>query len=305
MVMLVLLNMLLAIIIDKYTEIANKLNSDDTDNPKIWEQVRQFLQMHRETKHFPLPLATILRDLENNQEPAHPPGKDGRGDNVTVNSIIEAFKGMTKEQAMYLLRYVKEQTGREAHASRPTTTIDCLKNILEEQQKILHQKVETPISVESSLNKKALERLESRLSEMVETLNYVRVDQAGLARRLKRLKDCIDDTPGNSIRKIPPNHTKTLAHDESLQQLLRLHDEERRMNRQRLQLPPSPHRGNGAVVFGQLSSSSNETQPLVRRVARYDKAITSKSDGFPQSKASGTRRSSEDLDNGPQWEERE
>lgn len=321
MVMLVLLNMLLAIIIDKYTEIANRLNSDDTDNLKIWEQVQKWREMRRETRHFPLRLSEILRELERKEEPAHPPGEDGAGDDVKVDSIIEAFKGMSKEQAIYLLRYIKEQCNRQAQASTPTATIADLMGMLEDQKTILNQLAAAPISsAESSSNNKALqrlERLEYHVSELAEAMNHIRVDQAGLARRLKKIKDCVEDSQGNSTLNVPktpksqsgtPKQEDERNKNESLQQLLRLHDTaDKRNGGQRLQLPQAPSRPQGPPYRGN-GARGLETQPLVHRKERTDTASTARSersDWFPRSMASGSRRQSEDLDNGPQWEERE
>ena len=101
MMVLVVLNMLLAIVLEHYIEITNLLK-DKADAVPIWVQVRSFIQFKRETRAF-LPLEQIARLLERGNEPAHPQ------EDVTEESLVRAFKdwNMGEEQARWLMDFVR------------------------------------------------------------------------------------------------------------------------------------------------------------------------------------------------------
>merc|ERR1712196_19091 len=85
-VLLVMLNMLLAIILERYTEVAHHLTSR-ADARTLWNQSMRFVKRRLETRGH-IPLYKIRRLLENDADPAHPAKV------VTDQSLMEAFPGM-------------------------------------------------------------------------------------------------------------------------------------------------------------------------------------------------------------------
>jgi len=100
---LILLNMLMAIILDHYTKCFNEVKSDP-DARAIWSQAWRYLKRLRRSQGH-VPLAEITRMLEDESQPAHPAEK------VTPDSLMEAFD-MTKDQADFLIDWLTT----EAHA---------------------------------------------------------------------------------------------------------------------------------------------------------------------------------------------
>ena len=70
LVVQVLLNMILAIILAKYLDVATGLHHQ-IDAPPIWKQVQQYREYKRITRKF-VPLKEILLMLEIDDDPAHP-----------------------------------------------------------------------------------------------------------------------------------------------------------------------------------------------------------------------------------------
>mmetsp|Transcript_13404 Transcript_13404/g.31474 ORF Transcript_13404/g.31474 Transcript_13404/m.31474 type:complete len:1091 (-) Transcript_13404:315-3587(-) len=106
LVLLILLNMLLAIIMDTYTGVKSKKASPRT----IWAQWREAIRTVRETRGH-LPLWNLICEFEDDGMPAHP------GKHVTLRSLRRAFEKekMTRHNAEYLVRktvdYIKEKEG--------------------------------------------------------------------------------------------------------------------------------------------------------------------------------------------------
>jgi len=98
MVLLVLLNMLLAIILKHYTTVTDALGEDA---PAIWRQVQSFWRFQQETRGF-ISLEKLRRALENDDDPAH------EEEMVTVESLTEAFDGMSTEQASWLSNEIQK-----------------------------------------------------------------------------------------------------------------------------------------------------------------------------------------------------
>merc|ERR1740121_1482053 len=96
-VLLILLNMLLAIIMDHYMELVAAVRSM-RDAPAIWEQSSEFFTHMREMKGF-IPMHNILLDLTD-ANPAHAP------EVVTQKSLLEAFQGMPAKQADFMMKFL-------------------------------------------------------------------------------------------------------------------------------------------------------------------------------------------------------
>lgn len=95
-VLLVLLNMLLAVILERYTDVNSVIKGNEKLAPTLWAQTRRYFKRMNETKGF-VPLYLIQKDLENDNEPAHPDQV------VTVQSLMEAFPKMKQEQANWMM----------------------------------------------------------------------------------------------------------------------------------------------------------------------------------------------------------
>jgi hypothetical protein len=94
MVMMILLNMLLAIIMDTYSSVVGSAGSTP-----IWTQTREAIGTVRETRGH-LDLLYIRCEMEDDDAPTHP------GKTVSSKSLRKAFEGdkMTKHNADYLIR---------------------------------------------------------------------------------------------------------------------------------------------------------------------------------------------------------
>jgi len=107
MVVQVLLNMCLAIILEKYLDIANQMHMQ-VDAPPIWVQIRRYKEFKNETKGF-IPLETLKLQLGNDDEPAHP------SEVVCAKSLLEAFPSMSQHQAIFLICWLEEKKKKEDH----------------------------------------------------------------------------------------------------------------------------------------------------------------------------------------------
>lgn len=103
LVMMILLNMLLAIIMDTYSGVVGK-----GGKKTIWDQTREAVTTVRETRGH-LPLLYIRCEMEDEDQKAHP------GEQVTTKSLRKAFERdkMSRANAEYLIRktneYLKEK----------------------------------------------------------------------------------------------------------------------------------------------------------------------------------------------------
>mmetsp|Transcript_94736 Transcript_94736/g.203489 ORF Transcript_94736/g.203489 Transcript_94736/m.203489 type:complete len:1171 (-) Transcript_94736:72-3584(-) len=106
LVLNILLNMLLAIIMDTYTEVKAAKANPIT----IWAQIREAIQTVKETRGH-LDMWMLICEFEDDDYPAHP------GKQVTSRSLRRAFEQqkMTKHNADYLIRktalYLKDKEG--------------------------------------------------------------------------------------------------------------------------------------------------------------------------------------------------
>jgi len=105
-VLLILLNMLLAIIMDTYAAV----KTGKQDPITIWRQIREAIKQVRETRGH-LDLWYLICEFEDDDYPAHP------GQNITAKSLKKAFERdkMTRHNAEYNVKrtaeYLKEKAG--------------------------------------------------------------------------------------------------------------------------------------------------------------------------------------------------
>lgn len=93
--LLVLLNMLLAVILERYSQVTSAFKGT-RDAPPIWTQSQRFVKRWFATRGF-MSLRKIRRLLEVDNDPAHPQ------DVVTAESLMAAFPGMKEKQANYIM----------------------------------------------------------------------------------------------------------------------------------------------------------------------------------------------------------
>merc|ERR1712113_1230205 len=100
LVFLVLINMILAIILQSYSQCQAQDPSEHTMTLLL--QFHKLRAFWRETKSF-IKLEALLAALENTDNPAHPEDK------VCKTSLQAAFQGMKLEQAEWLMKFFAEE----------------------------------------------------------------------------------------------------------------------------------------------------------------------------------------------------
>jgi hypothetical protein len=108
--LLILLNMLLAIIMDHYAQVTESLKEKDlrNDAPSLILQAKRYIErkrMYRRGKW--IPLSRVLVALQDEKKNLHP------DDVVTVQSLRSAFPNMKEEQATYLHNELKKEKRKE------------------------------------------------------------------------------------------------------------------------------------------------------------------------------------------------
>eukprot|EP00927_Polykrikos_kofoidii_P020187 TRINITY_DN19511_c0_g1_i1.p1 TRINITY_DN19511_c0_g1~~TRINITY_DN19511_c0_g1_i1.p1 ORF type:complete len:941 (+),score=113.03 TRINITY_DN19511_c0_g1_i1:57-2825(+) len=99
-VLLILLNMLLAIVLEHYGAIMRTLH-DSPEAVPLWTQCWGYVQQRKQTKGF-IPFAEVLQHMEDPSEPGHPDAC------VTQGSLLNAFPKMQPPQAAFLIDSVVE-----------------------------------------------------------------------------------------------------------------------------------------------------------------------------------------------------
>jgi len=106
-VLMILLNMLLAIILDHYTELVTQIKLD-LEVPALWEQSYHYLQNMRHTKdHIPLAHLKVL--LEDDDTPCHTQNA------VTEHTLLQAFPEMSRHQADHLMKWLRNESRKARH----------------------------------------------------------------------------------------------------------------------------------------------------------------------------------------------
>merc|ERR1712032_543302 len=119
-VLLILLNMLLAIIMDHYMELVASVRSM-SDAPAIWDQSSNYFSNMRKMKGF-YPLIKVLLDLTD-ANPAH------QNEIVTTESLNQAFEHMSLKQAEYMMRFLQKDAIARAAEEMDSDSTARLKEI--------------------------------------------------------------------------------------------------------------------------------------------------------------------------------
>jgi len=102
MMVLVVLNMLLAVVLEHYTKITGELDSEP-DKPPIWKQAHRLWRFQRKTRGF-ISIAELARQMEDPENPAH------KEMAVSPDSLKAAFPSMSDQQAKFLMEFLQRHT---------------------------------------------------------------------------------------------------------------------------------------------------------------------------------------------------
>lgn len=103
-VLLIMINMLLAIVLEHYTELVHECQND-SEAIALWTQTSRYMHQARQTRdHIPLP--HILCELEDDDTPCH------TDEHVTAASLQAAFPKMDHSQVEHLHQWLREEGRR-------------------------------------------------------------------------------------------------------------------------------------------------------------------------------------------------
>lgn len=126
-VLLILINMLLAIILEHYGELSGQVNSRP-DACTLIQQTNNYFRQAKETKGFLSP-DTLVNQLEDDDTPCH------EAEEVTAASLKEAWPDMKTEQVDWLMAYLKEEA-RNNMSEQDDEAIQKLKTLEEQVEQI-------------------------------------------------------------------------------------------------------------------------------------------------------------------------
>jgi len=103
-VLLIMINMLLAIVLEHYTELVHEV-AKDSEAISLWTQTARYIKKRSQTKTH-IPLGHLLMELEDDDTPCH------TEENVTQETIQNAFPHMKEEQTAHLYTWLKDEARR-------------------------------------------------------------------------------------------------------------------------------------------------------------------------------------------------
>jgi len=116
LVTLILLNMLLAIILEHYAILSGELRNQDV--PSLFSQTWGYVLQARREKDY-IPSSTLVHMLDDEDDPAHPEPR------VTNTSLMQEFT-MKDEQAEFLMNWLQEEaTERQKLAAGGQDVLDA------------------------------------------------------------------------------------------------------------------------------------------------------------------------------------
>lgn len=124
-VLLILVNMLLAIVLEHYAELETKLKTDIDAFP-IWEQAYGLIRERRQNKGF-IPRANLLYVLEDDDSDIH--RYTSESSEVSEQAFMKMFPNMKEEQASSLAGWIEHQY--RAKAQENVTEMDTRMKKLE------------------------------------------------------------------------------------------------------------------------------------------------------------------------------
>mmetsp|Transcript_128142 Transcript_128142/g.227022 ORF Transcript_128142/g.227022 Transcript_128142/m.227022 type:complete len:376 (-) Transcript_128142:30-1157(-) len=211
---LVLLNMLLAVVMEHYIRVVGDLE-EVVEKPTIWKQAAKWWKFTRSTRKFK-PLMKIRMDLENDNNPAHPQ------EDVSPESLLEAWPDMKPEQVDWIMAWLKKYVDakndlnvdketqiQELSQQNRQLAQDNAKKIDELCREVLGNKtriddMNSAVADASSPDggkvtadnyQQEMGILNDTLKELVGSLSKVRKDQERLARRVEELALAVPQDP--------------------------------------------------------------------------------------------------------------
>lgn len=204
LVFLVLLNMLLAVILEHYTEVSGDVHFE-ADAPAVWTQAMRYREFAKETRGF-IPLEDLKNDLENEdyvdpisktKGPIHP------NQSVTVNSLKQAWHNMSAEQAAWLMRMLDDHHNKGAKKEEERIKANHVKHLAE-------------------VNKEKLMELSDGVLDNVKRLNELEGVQGGvsdISAGLEKLSNAVTDL-NVSVAKVRKEHDRlTMKVDDMMQNI--------------------------------------------------------------------------------------
>eukprot|EP00747_Dinoflagellata_sp_TGD_P115336 gnl/TRDRNA2_/TRDRNA2_172135_c1_seq2.p1 gnl/TRDRNA2_/TRDRNA2_172135_c1~~gnl/TRDRNA2_/TRDRNA2_172135_c1_seq2.p1 ORF type:complete len:437 (-),score=80.49 gnl/TRDRNA2_/TRDRNA2_172135_c1_seq2:98-1408(-) len=165
---LVLMNMLLAIIMEHYAGETEKVNQA-AEVPTLIQQTVHYVQDAKQTKGF-IPLSTIVSGMEDSDSPAHPEPV------VTAESLLAAFPKMQKKQAEFIMDFLIKDAIAKAKAEADAGNIQLLHR-LSHQIETTHEELRHLV-LSNALANERVKKLINSLDEM-----KVRIDAISGRRR--------------------------------------------------------------------------------------------------------------------------
>jgi len=213
LVFLVLLNMLLAVILEHYTQVSGDVQFE-ADAPAVWNQAIRWWRFRKRTKGF-ISLEVLRGDLENDEEPAHKWEDDpetNNGESVNVSSLTKAWKNMTQDQAAWLMELLDHNVDQGQKAAEKREKANRTNHLAEENKEKLGSLADSILD-----NKRRLDQLEgvqggesdmtSGLEKLANLVTDLNVSVAKVRKEHDRLAVKVDDM----VQAIPEGHRLELV----------------------------------------------------------------------------------------------
>lgn len=211
LVFLVLLNMLLAVILEHYANVSSNVQYE-VDAPAVWNQAIRYWKFTKETKGF-ISLEVLRQDLENDDDIADEKPTSHPDPSVTVNSLLKAWDGMAPAQAAWIMELLDRNSTDSAAAQEKRAKADNIKHLAEENRNRLNTVCED--IMESKTRMDQLEKVQGggasdmsmglqKLADIVTDLN---VSVAKVRKEHDRLAVKVDDI----VQAIPDGHRLELV----------------------------------------------------------------------------------------------
>jgi len=221
---LVLLNMLLAVIMDAYMKVTEK-HATEFERPTLWAQARQYLAFRKQTKKY-VSLEHMRRGLEDDDHPAH------SQEDVTQDSLKDTWPEMSQEQIEWLLDWLqkwldaKAENSQDAEEKTLSLSEENRELALSNREKILNltnvvmknkgridriidsaeQKMgKTQAPAEPVYDRTELDSVSTTVKDLVTVISKVRRDQERLARRVEELTLAIPQDAKVAKTNMAPN----------------------------------------------------------------------------------------------------
>eukprot|EP00429_Kryptoperidinium_foliaceum_P008359 CAMPEP_0176012786 /NCGR_PEP_ID=MMETSP0120_2-20121206/5975_1 /TAXON_ID=160619 /ORGANISM="Kryptoperidinium foliaceum, Strain CCMP 1326" /LENGTH=1113 /DNA_ID=CAMNT_0017345683 /DNA_START=137 /DNA_END=3475 /DNA_ORIENTATION=- len=193
----IILNMLLGIIFEHYTRIAQNL-ALYPDAPEVWKQVDLYLRFARQTLRF-ISLDKLLIGLQSDQ--VNP------DEQVSVESLSQSFEKMKPEQAHWLMEFLRNQVFRhkQSQEKRDASLVD--ESQIFEDTKAVHEEVFE--LARTIFEHSSDSEIKFVMNATIKILRKARKDGKALTKSLNALDQFVDI----GLAKAPRHHTNVDIHE--------------------------------------------------------------------------------------------